>query len=339
MNTTCETTVDLQNATSLIAFVYQPSEMILFKIIWPCMIIFGVISNILLIWTVVRVSSLHNSMYTTLASLACSDIGILVGQGMVHVEDVFSSPVRRANIDRFKVPFFMLASFCYTSSFGFITLVSIERYLAICHPIRHHLLKGLKRTFKLICLVLLLSLAAMVVTMQYVLNFSSACVLWPTDPEYINYPRIIQLSVPNCQESGVLVQIGDILSTCFTTSATLCNCVMYIRVLQELTKRKRSTTLPTSAELEKSIGQASIMVIVNGSVFCLCLILVCAFAFTNVLYSVFNLIKEIHCVLLRAVGFTFIVFNASVNPVIYFTVNQRYRNAFMESIKNIYCRQ
>ncbi len=339
MNTTCQTTIDLQNATNLIAFVYQPAEIILFKIIWPCIIFLGIFSNILFIWTVLRAPSLHTCMYAFLACLACTDIGLLFSQGILNIPDVFVSPVRHANFDKYKIPFFMFAWLCYTSSFGFVTLVSLERYLAICHPIRHHLLKGLKRTLKLICLIFLVTIAATVMTMQYILRYTSACVLWPNDPEYLNFPRIIQLSVLNCQDNGIPIQLGDIFATCFTILATLSNYFMYTRVLQELMKRKRSTTLPTSAELEKSIRQTSIMVIVNGSVFCLCSMVVSVYGLTNILYTVFNLIEDIHCVLFKPVGFTFILLNASVNPMIYFTVNQRYRNAFMTSIRNVYCRR
>ena len=39
---------------------------------------------------------------------------------------------------------------CYMGSSMFVTLVSFERYLATCYPIYHHLVKGEKRTVKLI---------------------------------------------------------------------------------------------------------------------------------------------------------------------------------------------
>ena len=267
MNTTCEMNINLQNTTNLVVLVYQPAEMVLFKTIWPFIIVVGIIANVLFIWTVARVSSLQNSMYVILASLACTDIGMLIGQGMINIPDVFSSSVRFAKLDDYEIPFFVLTWFCYINSFGFVTLASLERYLAICHPIRHHLLKGLKRTFKLICLVLLLALGGLPLIIQFILSYSLTCIVWPNDSKYLNYPKTIHVRELYCKQSGIYVETGDILVTCFTTLLTLINYFMYLRVLQELTKRKRSTTLPTSAELEKSIRQASVMVIANGSVF------------------------------------------------------------------------
>ena len=38
--------------------------------------------------------------------------------------------------------------FSFLTSMWFVTLVSLERYLAICHPMKHRLLKGTKRTIK-----------------------------------------------------------------------------------------------------------------------------------------------------------------------------------------------
>ncbi len=336
MNTTCETTIDLQNKTSLIVFVHQPAEVILFKIIWPCIIFAGIIFSILFIWSVIRISSLHTSTYIILTSLACADIGVLISLGMTHLPGVFTTPVRYAKFDTFEIPFFMLTWFCYTSSLGFVTLVSLERYLAICHPIRHHLLKGLKRTFKLICLVLLFASGLTLTTIHYLVSYSSACVLWPKDLVYSNYPRIIHLSSLHCQQNEIISIIIDILCSLTTILCALMNYFIYIRVLQELMTRKRSTTLPTSAELEKSIRQASIMVIVNGSVFGLLSIVVSITFSINALYSVLTVFEENHCVLFRDICFTCMLVNASINPLIYFTVNQRYRHAVVMSFRSLH---
>ena len=128
----------------------------------------------------------------------------------------------------------------------------------------------------------------------------------------------------------------DILSTCFTILCALGNYVMYIRIFQKLLARKRSTTLPTSAELEKTIRQASIMVIVNGLVFSMCSIVVSISLSVNAFYSGLTVFEEYHCVLSRDIGFTFMLVNSSINPGIYFIANQRYRRAFMAFLRNDY---
>ena len=70
----------------------------------------------------------------------------------------------------------------YNASLGFITLISMERYLAICKPL----------PARLIATVWFLGLA---VTLIYVSGFElqKTCFLWPEEEAFHNLPVIIQL--------------------------------------------------------------------------------------------------------------------------------------------------
>ncbi len=91
---------------------------------------------------------------------------------------------------------------------------------------------------------------------------------------------------------------------------------MYVKVLQELITRKQSTQLPISTELEKTIRQASVMVIANGSVFCLFSVAVSISLSINALCLVFDVLEDNHCAIVRGICCAFISVNAFVNQAI-----------------------
>ncbi len=267
MNASCARIINLQNTTTLARLLYLPSEKILYTIVWPCIIFIGLTGNILFIWTVKRVSSLHSSTYIYLASLAFTDIGILICLGINNITDVVRNQIRFGKLNILTVITGVVTFFLMPSSLCFISLASLERYLAVCHPIRHHILKGFKRTLKLIVVTLLICFAGALTSLPYQMDVSPACVLWPEHPDFINYPSEIDLSVFNYQSHGLSVQIGDICITFFMMLLSVANYFMYIRIVQKLYKRKHNKALQTTAELEKAIHQASVTVIVNGSIF------------------------------------------------------------------------
>ena len=97
---------------------------------------------------------------------------------------------------------------------------------------------------------------------------------------------------------------------------------MYAKILVTLRKRKRSTNLQLSAEFKKHIEQVSVMVVVNGSVY----LLLMAMSFT---YPISLLLIDDSITLWYWQLVTFLSYdiNASVNPLIYFLTNERYRCA------------
>ena len=113
------------------------------------------------------------------------------------------------------------------------------------------------------------------------------------------------------------------------TFALIANCYFYIRILQALWKRKRDKTLQTSEGLERSIRQASVMVVANGIVFYFCFIVFLA-TMSITLVSSFSLeMTNVYQVtILSDVNYTFVLINASINPLIYFITNNSYRHAF-----------
>ena len=337
MNTSCEVTLDLRNATYFSHLLYTPIEKMLFSTIWPCIILVGLIGNLLFIRTVIRTPFLHTSTYIYLTSISYTDIGVLIGIGIVYITDILYNQVRFAKISILIAFFVTLVNFCFVNSGSFMTLVSVERYLTICHPIKHHILKGSKRTWKVICIILIISLTLSIVTLLYVLDYSTGCVLWPEGPDFVNLPRIIHLSTLSLHTEGTFVKMGDAGSAVGVIILAIVNYFMYTRILQVLKQRKENKELQTSAELERNIRQASLMVLINGVIFFLCYGAYAIVSFGNVFYSFFRfrIFHEENVPFLRDLINSLMLLNASVNPFIYLIINQRYRHAFMTSLNII----
>ena len=340
-NTTCSniTTIDLSNATTLnldlinelgitLAFLKgDPTQEVLDNndIIVLCLTFFGLITTSSFLLTVWKVSSLHTTTYFLLSCLACSDLTILITLQL-------SIWTNKSNYFLASVVNTYLHVFSFLLSTGFVILVSVERYLAICHPLTHHKLKGTKRTFKLIGMVFLVSA---VISCSWIPAFAQYkapwCIIWPTEDLYQGYPQQILVYIEYNWSAFYLIAVYfSIVMVCILI---LASCFyMYAKILIALAKRKRNTDLQISTEFKNHIEQVSVMVIINGGVYFL---LMSIFMTSLVLHSVTRLLPyssdfwgNINNV---AIGI-----NASINPLLYFVTNQRYRCAVKTLFRNCF---
>ena len=119
-----------------------------------------------------------------LVSLSISDTLFLTLNYIPQIVYYHKGPLRNS-LPSSLFSFIFLFSWC---SFGTVTLVSLERFLAICYPIKHHLIKGTRRTNKLICLVWCISFG-LTPAYIFITETSSFCVIWPVGSVYAEYPN------------------------------------------------------------------------------------------------------------------------------------------------------
>ena len=96
---------------------------------------------------------------------------------------------------------------------------------------------------------------------------------------------------------------------------------MYVKILATLRRRKRNTNLQMSAEFQKHIEQVSVMVIVIGGVY----FMLTSILITHLILSSFSSIE--HWQLGGFLSNGSYIVNASINPLLYFLTNERYRCA------------
>ena len=333
MTAQCSYTLDLRNETALpLLLVYLPMDWIVYYVVWP-LVAFGTLSNISFIWTVIRTQTLHTSTYVYLVCLACADEINILSLGCLFAIDYATSPIGNGNYI-FATIIHFLSTFAFMSSMGFVMLVSLERYLAICHPIKHHVLKGTKRTYRLIGIVLLISVGyTCVVIPSYVgIKDSITCVLWPEANTNADNPEYLTLFLPQSSYYFFFTQTVYLL---LRLGATISTCYMYVCILRTMMIRANNRQLNVSNGFDKQLRQVAIMVMANGTFFFLC----CSIQIISQTMSILgiqvvnerNYIDWLHLVYLS------IAINSSINPLIYFITNQRYRKAFRSVFAKGYC--
>ena len=147
------------NNTEPLPFVFKElltrlkRDSILISCIQPVIASLGVFMNLLFIVLVWKQNNLHSVTNTYLVHLAIADSVFVFFKTVVNLISFFKSPMAlnyvflgRAGciMDAF-VPFS-----CYYASLMIVTIVTLERYIAICYPFKHRRMNGKSRTRKLL---------------------------------------------------------------------------------------------------------------------------------------------------------------------------------------------
>ncbi len=330
MNTSCSSSIDLRNSSDLFKYIYQPHELIFHRFVTPCIILIGFVGNASFIWTVVRVSSLHTSTFILLCSLAFTDLFTLIGGG-INEYNIWISPIHYEDLPMVYNVGNIMTWFGLFASEGLVSLVSLERYLAICHPIKHHLIKGRKRTIRLSLIIAALSLAFTGIIMTNAwLTHSVLCFIWPLNDQYQDYPQQISTLLPILKWPPLLNIVANFIFLLGNLIIFIFNYYLYWTIILTLRRRKHNKNLKISANFERNIQQMTTMVIINGTVYFLYSTIFQA----NTVFSTMASFGLFHFDTFVRFGFirdTAILLNASSNPVIYFITNSSYRRAFRAS--------
>ena len=303
MANSCETNQTILNpthATDLSDFVSTSREWILYQIIWPCMIAFGICTNVSFIWTVINTPSLHTNTYRYLVNLAISDLLFLIPFYIPRIIDYHTGLLNRSQT----ITTSILHTFIYLfmgCSCGTVTLVSLERFLAICYPIKHHLIKGTRRTNIFICLVWCISLCL-----------------------------ALLLLVPSEKIDHGIRNLIEYMHFVLFVFLMIFNNVLYTKIYFAVkTRNNNDLGLNSSSDLTLQHRQVAKMLIVNGVFFFLCVSLqIFAFPVTLIYPYLTDDYPLLFFFMWGLLSDIVLGLNACMNPVLYLITNKRYRHAF-----------
>ncbi|XP_022085753.1 growth hormone secretagogue receptor type 1-like [Acanthaster planci] len=318
-------------------WLYTPTDVTFITIGVPIVLCIGVGINLTFLFVLIRVPTMRTNTNVFLTNLALADLLFLTLFATIVLWRYAFSPV----VFSFQFVnsagctlFHLLLETGYYSSVASVTMVTHERYLALCNPLKHLQMRGSQRISKIVLTCWLVGLMLACITIPIEALFHKWCVQWPNGNEYQDLPSTVVHCVPvkpNVIFYSPLLQSGPWFLV------MVCNLYMCVKLVQTLVKQvatESTCRFGRSRRTQQRKRQVAVMIIVNGAVFFLC----------QIPFHAFNIIKWI-CLIAEIpspvdiaprsdqywlVNF-FYLFNIIINPFIYGALNAQYRAAFLEA--------
>ena len=313
-------------------WIFTEADDFLYKFVGPLVTVIGVLGNSAFLILLLAVPSLQSSVTALISNLAVTDILFLVITQIWAILDYITTKVALDfPVNSYASCFTCAASVTipYYVSLGFVTLIAVERYLAICTPLRHMMMKGRKRTARLIATVWVIGMTmALIFTSGYKLQ--KTCILWPEEKTFRNLPVIIQLCSLNSYTVFRQVINVSLFLLFFVVNATLSCKIVSTMMKPEIRSHRRCQEI-ISVKI-----QVTRTLILNNAIFFLSQLPL------RITYIIQILEMSIGVDILTkqqyssaySIAFVCLMFNSCINPFLYVSCCKNYRDAF----RQIYCR-
>ena len=275
-----------------------------------------------------------------LANLAISDLSFVILTAVVYFYKYTWSPdIKRGDPWATTVQCAATNTTLYTPYFAsilLVTLVSVERFLAICFPLKHRIVNNKSRTVKMVLATWLMAFAFTAVVAPNYAAHKTYCIAWPDKwqhrlPTVFNYCNSVNWR---------FIDIASICQFAPFILALILNTFLYILIILRLSKRdvggKGDDKTGLNSQAQKVRNSVARMLVINGIAYFLCL---APYQFYNMyFFAIRNCTGD--CAVLDTkyvniigwIGRVTNVLNSAINPIIYNVTNSRYRQAFYTAI-------
>ncbi len=318
-------------------FFYLPADQILIRYVYSLVIAIGLITNSAFLWTLLRVGEMRTTTNFYLANLAVADLLLIVCKGVnIFYKFIWSPDITRLVPWQTPSACASITTVTYAGLFGsmsIVTLVSIERFLAICHPLKHRMINDRAHTVKMVSGAWLIAITFAVLVAPNWGKLYRFCIVWPEKYAH-RLPILSSLCGPIIDEWQHIVSLFEFipyfLSMCLNT-------VLYTLIILRLSKRNISDG---GGDKEKNDQATQVrnavarMLVLNGIIFFVCLT---PYQFSQIYYFTVRIrgayyFNDNNIRMFGYVARVLDMVNSSVNPIIYSVTNVRYRQAFFKAM-------
>ncbi|XP_038069338.1 growth hormone secretagogue receptor type 1-like [Patiria miniata] len=337
------TVLNKTNEMAARMLLYDATSSGLITIALPIIGTIGCLINASFLFVVFRIRRMRTITNAYLCNLAASDILFLLTATAAGSLQYHSSPV---NFDKYQtgiagcVLFNFLIYTFFFASIALVTLVSLERYYAICSPLKQWLISGKARTAKLLLVTWMISASMAALNVPAFIVLKPLCVDWPDTEDFQDFPDI----VGDCKPvTPWFTQVSCVSRMIPFFVAMIGNIYMYSRII--LTLKRRFIVNPNDAaasgqainHVQSVRRQVSAMLIATGTAFFLCQVSTQVYVLLGMVTSLTGIrfFSPQQRVVILWINRMLLYANSTINPIVYNVTNQRYRSAFNTAI--IHC--
>ena len=313
-----------------------PTDSIIVTIVLPVILCLGAIFNSTFLFVVFRVPKVRSDTTLYLLHLAVADSIFLITVVCFSIFRYLSSPLRPDFSFTHSVQCIVYTFVTFVGYFAqltLITMMSFERYLALCHPLKHLKIRGRRRTLKIITWCWLVGIVCTILILPSRAILLSSCLQWSDNDG--SSPELTTVLITSSPVNPWVYNYAEPLVDIPYLTAMIANIYMYIKIILMLNKRGSARGMLNKDKRALQIrNQVAKMLITNGAIFFICqtpfVVLVFTYWFRYILGIETNLLEVFGSVDSWILILPTLV-NTIVNPIVYGVMNAQYRAAFLQA--------
>ncbi|XP_038048895.1 lysophosphatidic acid receptor 6-like [Patiria miniata] len=321
-------------------YVYSNTETVLYGFVLPVLKLLGILSILSFFFTLCRVASMRNITNFYLTNLAVADLMVLISAA-THEQCVTLTTHTVLDISYLgNSAQAVLTLLVYTgnvgiaSSIAFVTLLSYDRYFAICYPFQHRNLNLKRRAIRAAVCIWFLSFSMNLTGFFYqflVLNVPPfKCVVWPTEEKYEHLSSNVQVFVNNDATFLTMNLVVNYVFFCVFMLSLILTVTFNMLLIKGL-----HAPNPTGDQIRgpsKHLRRVTLILGINTAVVFVCLL---PQAIVSLIVILSQSRKEVNVnddvMELNLMAACARVMNSSINSVIFNAGSGRYRKAFKQA--------
>ncbi len=309
-------------------------EVVIFIII---IFVIGMIGNIMFLLLVIRVQDMRTVTNFYLANVAVADMLFLLLETTGTITELQQGNLP-FDTDIACALFYFVRHLSFFGSILLITLVSFERFIAVCYPLHHHYMK---ENWRSMVLTIITWVVSAIFAMLVALKYSKVKYVCVSEQDSNIFKFCFGKNFHFCDPlHPALADVANIVKGVPFFIAAILNTTFYACIIKRLRRPFHANDETNNRhkkrllERDKKRKQITIMLVANSIIFFLCLTPGQLVILQNLSFLGKPLLNHTH-VFEKHILYTVImlnVLNSAVNPIIYGVASPGYRRGFIKAV-------